>query len=361
MATTVLNVATELSLEYKTRNIEISLVDIIQTKWDLSMKYARELNNTGSGFIDDISCPQNFSMSGTLSKTTGISTTIHYLSWSIVCIGTHNGFDVEFYFNTLSTDLEFSEYRWKQLAVNSWSTTGTFTDSDNTYLDLSGSYPLLPDNLDDNFDSDNYTIYSTGSVLYPDGYIDNDVKSRLVNYGYIIENTGLYNIFWSNTKMKDYIDQNTYNTGSVYTNISQISSWNLYLDIDSWFRLVLYSISSSDYDETKELIVNSTVVGTWQLAWIWYLQDDLSLSASKTGAEYDFDFTANDYALFLENTGTNSLLYQVFWEDAVSGSGVYLNPLKDDDVSIFSYLWSHMLVNDEGKLIGNQFEIFGLK
>jgi hypothetical protein len=63
MATVVLNVATELSIEYNNRNIEISLMNIIETKGDLSMKYAKELNNTGSGFVDLISCPDNMSMS----------------------------------------------------------------------------------------------------------------------------------------------------------------------------------------------------------------------------------------------------------------------------------------------------------
>jgi hypothetical protein len=48
MATVVLNVATELSVEYKNRNIEISLQGTITTKSELAMKYARDTNNTGS-------------------------------------------------------------------------------------------------------------------------------------------------------------------------------------------------------------------------------------------------------------------------------------------------------------------------
>jgi hypothetical protein len=63
MATVVLNVATELSIEYNNRNIEISLMNIIETKGDLSMKFTRELNDTGSGFTDLLSCPTNISLS----------------------------------------------------------------------------------------------------------------------------------------------------------------------------------------------------------------------------------------------------------------------------------------------------------
>jgi len=63
----------------------------------------------------------------------------------------------------------------------------TFSDTDTTNINITASYPLSSDNIDDNFDSDNYTIYSTGTTLYPDGYVDNDADARLLNYGYVIE------------------------------------------------------------------------------------------------------------------------------------------------------------------------------
>jgi len=80
MATVVLNIATELAIEYDTRNIEISLINTIQTKGDLAMKYGQELNDTGSGFVDLVGCPDNVTMSGATARTTGITTEIHYLS-----------------------------------------------------------------------------------------------------------------------------------------------------------------------------------------------------------------------------------------------------------------------------------------
>ncbi len=361
MATVVLNVATELSIEYDIRNIEISLMNTIQTKWDLAMKYARELNKTSTGFIDDIGCPTNITMSWSTARTTGINTDIHYLSWSILCKWTHNGSDLDFYFNPGYTDLKFAEYKWYQVLVSSSNKTATFSDSDSTFLDLTASYPLSPDNIDDDFDSDNYSIYSTGSVYYPDNYVDNDANSRLMNYGYIIENTGLYNIFWSNSTMEDYINKNTNNNDVLHAKLGDVSSGNLYLDINRSFTMTLYKISTNDYNTTKQIIIESKLTGTWELAWIWYLQNDLSLSSTKTGNEYNFDFTTSDYALFLENTSSWALLYRITWEVASTGSGIYLNPLQDDDTSILSYLWSHMLINEDGRLIGTQFEVFGLK
>lgn len=361
MATVVLNVATELSIEYDTRILEISLVNTIQTKWDLAIKYARELNDTGSWFVDVIGCPTDVTMSWSTAQTLSLSTTIRYLSGSVLCRWSHNWSDIDFYFNAASDDLQFAEYQGYQVAINNWNTTATFPDSDATYIDTNASYPLSSDNIDDNFNSDTYSVYSTGSIYYPDWYIDDDADSRKMIYGYVIENTGLYSVFWSNTDMKNYINSNANNGDVLHQRLWNVSSWNLYLDINESFRLVLYRIRSSDYDTTKELIIEEKVTGTWEIAGIWYLQDDMSLSATKTGNEYNFDFTVNDYALFLENTSTGALLYRVRWEDALTGSGIYLNPLQDDDTSIFWYLWSHMLIDEEERLIWSQFEVFGLK
>jgi hypothetical protein len=70
MATVVLNIAVQLSVEYEKRNIEISLAGIIKTKGDLTIKYAKDLNQTGSGFVDILSCPTGITMSGTTIITT---------------------------------------------------------------------------------------------------------------------------------------------------------------------------------------------------------------------------------------------------------------------------------------------------
>ena len=125
--------------------------------------------------------------------------------------------------------------------------------------------------------------------------------------------------------------------------------------------MILYRIDPSTYNDTKEFLVNEYISGTWQLADIWYLQDDMTISSSITGSEYDFDFTTYDYALFLENTSSWALLYRIRGEDTTSGSGVYLSALQDDDTSVLWYLWSHLLIDDTGRLVWNQIEVFGLK
>lgn len=360
MATVVLNVAVELSVEYDKRNIEISLMNIIETKWDLAMKYSRELNSTGSGFVDVVSCPDSISMSGTTVSNWNVDTEIGYLTGAIICLWDYNGSELVLNFNNSFDDLAFAKYQGHQIIIHSWSISGTFGDSDTTFLNLWWTSYLSSDGIDDNFDSDNFNISSTGGVYYPDNYIDNDADARVLTYGYVIEDSWLYNTFWSNTQMKNYIEENPYNDDSVFSKLWQLSGWYLHLDINADHRLVLFRIDNDTYDETNELIVEQNITGTGQLAGVWYLQNDLSLN-SGTGSAYNFDFINNDYALFIENTSSGALLYQIRWEVTSSWSGIYINPLKDNDMSIFSFLWSHMLIDDEWRLIWNQYEVFWLK
>lgn len=360
MATVVLNIAIELSVEYEKKNIELSLRGIIKTKSDLTMKYARDTNDTGSGFVDILSCPTSITMDGPSAAPATFSTTLSYGTGQIFCQWIYDGSQLKLSFNLDISDLAFADYLWYQIVLNALNQSGVFPDG--TTFSAAASYPLLPDGVDDNFDSDNYTAYSTGTIGYSSGYSDNDDDARKLMYGYIIENSGLYNIFWSNSWMKQYIAQNIWNNHPYFVKIGDSSATHLYLDIDSSFRLILYRIDKNQYDLTKEMIPTSTIYGTWEIASIGYLQSDLSLSPTKTGTwEYVFDFINHDYALFVENTATGSLLYRIRAEQASTNSGVYINPLKDQDPSIFSYLWSHLLIDEEGKLIGDQFELFGLK
>lgn len=362
MASVVLNVAVELWNRYEISKLETSLIWTIRTKGDLSMKYARQLNSNGSGFIDNLSCPDNVSLSGSVSSG-NIDTELRIISSVPFCRSEtlYRWSNVELYFNTDYTDLQFAEFEWSQVSINSWSLSNSFSDSDSTFIDLWTTAYLSSDGIDDNFDSDNYSYLSTGSILYPDGYSDNDDDAKLMNFGYIVEDSGLYNILWSNSEVSRYIEENINNNGNYNINIWDVSNGHLYLDIDTDFRLVLYEIDKWVYNTSRELISTPGNFGTWQVASIGYLQNDMTLSPIINANTQSFDFTTKDYALFVENTSSGALLYKLRWYEAWTGSGIYLNPLKDDDISIFSYLGSHVLVDDEGRLIGDQMEIFWLK
>lgn len=360
MATVILNVAAELSSEYEIRNIEVSLINTIQTKSDLAMKYSTSVNSNGSGFIDTVWCPDSVDMIGTTQSTLGISTVLKNNLWVIFCQWVHAWENFEIYFNSGSTDLSYAQYKWVEVNINSSLTNNTFSDSDTTQIDVSSSFPLVADNIDDSFDSDNYKIFSTGSILYPDIFSDDDVEARLKTYWYVIENSEPYNVFWSNDEMQRYIDENTNNLDNYYNALGSTWSGYLYLDIAASHRIILFEISKSDYIEAKELRVTSQIQWPDASAGLWYLQQDMSL-ASGTGSAYIFDFTTHDYALFIDNTSSDALLYQITWEDALTGSWLYITPLKDDDTALYSFLGSHMLIGQDGNLIGTQLELFGLK
>ena len=361
MATVVLNIAVQLSVEYDNRNIEVTMSSIIKTKWDLAMKYARDLNMSGSGFIDILSCPTGITLSGS-TLTTGITTEIWYMSDSIICFApaAHNGIDLSIFFNNSYDDIEYAQFDWSQVGVNSGSLVWTFWDSDTTQITIPNTSYFTADGYDDNFDSDNYSVSSSWSVFYPDWYFDNDSEGKLLLYWYVLEWAGLYNVFWSNTKIKQYIQANSNNVNSIHQTLWSTWSGFLKLDINWDHAISLYELNKNIYNDSKEIVVNSVLMGTWQSSGVWYLQNDLSIGASSIDA-FNFDFIWNDYALFIENTWSWALLYQISAESTLSWSWVYINPLDDSDPSLFSYLWSHVFVDDEWKLIGDMFEVFWLK
>lgn len=362
MASVVLNVAVELWNRYKISQLESSLIGTIKTKWDLSMKYARQLNSNGSGFVDTLSCPDNISLSGSVNAGS-LDTELRILSDIPFCRSEslYYGNNLDIFFNADYSDLQFAELQGSQVAINSWSLAWIFSDGDSTTIDLWTTAYFSSDGIDDNFDSDNYSFSSTGTTQYPDSYSDNDDDAKLMSFGYIVEDSGLYNILWSNSEMSRYIEENTNNIWNYNINIWDVSNGHLYLDIDNDFRLVLYEIDKWIYDTSSELVHSQWNFGTGQLASIWYVQNDMSLSPTINSDTLSFDFTSNNYALFIENISSWALLYKLRWFEAGTASGIYLNPLKDDDISVFSYLGSHVLVDEEGRLIGDQMEIFWLK
>lgn len=362
MATVVLNIAVQLSVEYDLRNIEISIWEIIKTKWDLTIKYAKDVNQTWDGFRDILSCPENITLSWSTIRTTWVDTELRFIDDTIVCHvnSAHSGNDLDIFFNSDYTDLEFAELWSSQVAINSWSLAWNFPDSDSTNISLANNWYFSPDGIDDNFDSDNNNIFSSWSLNYPDWYLDNDADARLLQYWYILEWSGFYNIFWSNSKIKKYIWDNSNNLDGINEILWDSSSTYLWIDANMDHAMYLYEIDKDIYDLSSELVVKSLLTWTGQTWWVWYIQNDLSISPDDSNA-YDFDFSSNDYAIFIENTSSWALLYQLRAESWVTWSAVYINPLKDDDATILSHLWSHVFIDDEGKLIWDMLETFGLK
>ncbi|MDA9129356.1 hypothetical protein N9J72_02675, partial [Candidatus Gracilibacteria bacterium] len=124
--------------------------------------------------------------------------------------------------------------------------------------------------------------------------------------------------------MQEYIEDNTNNVDVLHTTPNVAENGYLYLDLNASHIITLFEISKNDYSQTRELRVTSQLQSEEQGANLGYLQTDMTL-ASGTGSAYTFDFLTHDYALFVENTSDRALLYQVTGEDALTGSGLYLN------------------------------------
>ncbi|MCH8519025.1 hypothetical protein LAT59_04670 [Candidatus Gracilibacteria bacterium] len=375
MALGTLNLAQKLEADYAVRQLDMFFSDTIKSKSNILLKYGKNLNNSGGGFIDNIGCPQNISFSGSTQAASGVETILRFQDDLFFCEGLYDENDFRVYFNPDFTDTQYLEYEGHEIPFNNSLREGTLGDSEETYVDGNNSFPLQPDGIDDNFDSDNYRMSSTGSLLYPDDYRDNDVDHRLMKFGYIPPGSGWYNIFWSNDRMREYIDGNTNNIPPIL-NLGEVTQGYIYLDINTQFNMRIVRFDRNAYTEFNEL----RVLESWESVStsggsIGYLQSDLSLletitygsdgstiiSGDPTGEEFDFDFQNNDYAIFIQNMNLDTtLLYQMKVEN-VDGTEVYSVPILDDDSAIISILGSHVIFGRNGLPIGEQLEIIQLK
>lgn len=343
--------------------IDKKLSSIILGKWSLSAKYALTMNTNGSGIIDVIGCPQNVTMSGdTILSTT--DSELLYSSGTMYCSASHNWTPYYINFNPNFTGFSWASYFQDALNIDEFGFSDrNFIDSDNTRIDISAGLPTSPDWIDDNFNSDNYRISSSGTLLFPWEYVDDDVFPRTRIYGYIPPQSEYSNIFWSNTQVQNYIENNPNNEDSYFQRLWSLNDGVLYIDADRDFDMKILQFDKSRYDSTSELVIVTKEETEDIPASIWYIQNntwELSLTWSITGNEYIFDFMANDYAVFINNSGTGVLTYVLTAENS-SWSWVYINALDDSREWSIAYLWAEIIQDMEKNYIGKIFEVTNKK
>ena len=363
MATVIFNIAATLSSNSDLQNISSRLSRWVLSKWDLAIKYTKTLNSNGSWFVDNIWCPNSVTMSWASLRTTWISTTLT-ASWeSIYCQGTHTAWDFLMYFNTGFTDVTYVEYDNDAVLISSGLWSRAFFDSDSTTIDFTGSLPLTPDGIDDNFNSDDYLVTSTGTTQYPNGFLDDDAKARKNIYGYVNPDAWFTNIFWSNLETSKYINNNPNNVDPLNEMIWAANSAYMKLDVNGSFRMRIYQFDKLEYAETKQLFSTWTLTSEELAWWIWYIQNNsgaLSLSVAKTWNEQEFDFVANDYAIFISSTSTWALLYNISAETP-TGTGIYINPIDDSDDDVIKVLANDIVIAGAWWFLTEQFEVIDFK
>lgn len=346
----------------------------IEEKSNLAIRYDIAMNTNGSGFINTRSCPSNVTLSGTTASGTleTISTVPYFDGTTLYCSGaTSSGNLLLTYssdFATFSTGVYTNDITLSPVG-GTGTLTGSFSDPEAKYVEV--SVPNSTSGLDANFNSDNYTTYSTGTIRYPDSFPDDDVAGRKTLYGYVKQDIGWYNIFWNNHKINSYIANNPNNTDPYNTTIALTQTGYLYFDLDNPWSLRVIEFDPLVYQSTKELKRLTETTYTSATGGLGWLQTDTTGTLSGTLTNHGasplaFNFRDKNYGLFLSysgnltNTGADFLRYKIRAETP-SGSGIYITPLDDSDPSFVKYLGNDIVISPQNEYYSKQFEVVSPK
>ncbi len=315
MSLVILNLSIEIFNNNEYQNIVRKLSNDIVYKADLSFKYNKLLNTNGTGFSDMTSCPGAVTMSGNTSAAV-VGSALSFSGWTLICTWTYGGTWFQIVWNDNYNGFSGAYFRDSTITFVTWATvSGIFLDIDNTRMSFATTWLWGVDGIDDNANSDNYKVTSTGSTYYPNGGEDDDILARKTIYFYLPPGGGYTNILWANTKYNKFIATNTNNTDTVNKLIGQVTNANLYLDVDRDFRMKVVKFSKGNYDSYKELTPLQVFTSPTMFWRLWYIQNDGTVStgglSTKTWQEMSFDFVNNDYAIFLSNYSTGTLFFNL--------------------------------------------------
>lgn len=341
----------ELSESAGYNNINSKLSKNIEEQANSAFDYATNLNTNGSGFINLASCPV-VSMSGSLSGSTyseNITTSLYFDGTLYTCSGSSASYAGQYLrLDHSPTRTSFSGATFRGAytpLVGSETLTGVLSDSDTTIVSLASTG--LMSGIDINANSDDARPYSTGTIAYPDGHIDDDDLARKTIYGYIRKDSDWRLVYWNNPDTAKYIRNNTNNTGSLAVFPDATSTGNLYLDVNSPFLMRIVYFNSGSFVESKDMRIEGSTDTSYSFGQIGYFKTDNSFSSGTLGAK-SFDLANKNFAIFLSGSGTSIefLRYKLSFTNA-SGSLVYINPLDDSDLYMLKYLGSDIIVDEE--------------
>jgi len=277
--------------------------------------YYKLLTNNSTWFIDNLSCPDNITMSWDTLYTSWLSLSREKFDSSYVCSWSYDNKVLNVFSNSTFTSFDKSSLDWYLLNLTDdgfWNLSSDwYFTHDNTFMTIPATSYQKPDYVEDNFSS------------------DDDVDSKLYLI-WMVTNTGsLENVFWNNKRTSDYINNVPNNNNSEFVKIWNITNWLLFLSIDNDVVIKVVKFDRNKYDSNNSLVSLDEKISNWTIySWSWYLQNNLSLSTSKTWNEYSFDFKNNDYALFLKNIWPSALTYNIHAETS-TWQLIYINPLND--------------------------------
>lgn len=299
----------EKNLEYT--QIQDLLSKNILTNSNLTINYNKENNSNTWLYIPFLSCPQD----------------VKYYSWTELLSTGKTIFENNFCSWSLWGEVLNLFHTWTYSNFWSWK---LWVNNFTLYWTDTLTWDLVND--------------KKISFLKTEIFDDRFVKARLENNWIIIKNTWYQNIFWSNTKIKNFIDSNVNNINP-FLKLSNTQSWVLYFDINDSFSWKIIEFDKDIFNNSNKLIKKNEInfSSIWWI--IWYLQDDLSFSSSILNPKI-FDFSSKDYAIFLSyNTWSLDNIRYKLKIYSNTQTWVYINPLKDD-VENMQYLWNNIIINN---------------
>jgi hypothetical protein len=324
--------------------------------------YDMLVNSDWSWFIDNISCPDNVTMSWETILTSWITTTWANSWTTYICSWSYNWLLLNILSNTGFTS--FDKAIWWIDNINLTDNlldnlTWTFPSYDSwTLITIPYTSYKKTDWIDDNFNDDNYIA----TYNISDNIKDNDDIWRITIIWYVKTNWILENIFWNNEKTNQYIANNTNNVNNSYINIWTVNSGSLHLNINNDSIIKVVKFDKAKYTQNKELSIIESF--EWSIsAWSWYIEKNLgvlSLNTSIWPNTYNFDFQNNDYAIFVRNNWIWVLNYKITWIDLTISKPIYLSPLNDSYPNEIKVLSSYIII-DSWIYIWKQSEYIKLK
>jgi len=308
-------------------------------------------------------------------------TDINVILWNIWKTIKSKKIRIYWYYNRYLSIEELYLYKWENITSSpKWIWVRNFNDTDSTLISFTDDWTLGSDLVDDDLNSDDYTVGSIRRadwtiVYYADWFADDDVVPRKIIFGNVPAYTDLYNIFWNNYKTTDFIDKNINNDDIINQKIGLVSSWALYLDLYTiWkynYNLKILEFNRNDYKDKYTLLPIATSEWRDLTDFVWYIQKSstwvLSLSRYKTGNEYEFDFATKDYWIYISNKDSKNLSYRISWEELTwdintTWSWIYINPINDSWINA-SWTWTisvmsnHMIIGWEKNFIWENFVV----
>ncbi len=345
------------SIQYITdiqfQRYSIKLNKNLQEKAEMAFKYNSYVNNNWSWFTDTRACPSEVTLSGTTESWTLINITniVSYFDWNnIFCSWSSASWNLLIAYSDdflnyseasyISTNFSNLNSDWI-INIIWWNTftwiyfTWIINNVEQSYISF--TWWLNISWIDSNYNSDNYTVYSTWFINYPNWYIDDDVNARLTLYWYIEKWLWYYNIFWNNYLTNAYINNNPNNSDLIHEVIWNTSTWYLRLEVDNSCNIKIVEFNSWSYRATKEL----KEINEWKwssFTWaIWYISQNGSGAIylnSNTWSAKIFNFKSKDYAIFLSfswnltNTWATLLRYKLRAENS-DWKKIFISPIDD--------------------------------